>query len=69
MWLRIEQNEIYQPKDAQQLQVVRLEVQPRDRGAQIRPAFGGHNFLYVELNLQKLNHFSFALTVPRQWVH
>jgi len=67
MWLRIEQNEIYQPKDAQQLQVVRLEVQPRDRGGQIRPAFGRHNFLYVELNLQKLNHFSFALTVPRQW--
>jgi hypothetical protein len=69
MWLRIEQNEIYQPKNAEQLQVDRLEGQPRDRGAQIRPAFVRHNFLYVELRLHKLNHFSFALTVPGQWVH
>jgi hypothetical protein len=69
MWLRIEQNEIYQPKNAEQFQVVRREGQPHDCGAQIRPAFGRHNFLYVELKLLKLNHFSFALTVPGQWVH
>jgi len=69
MWLRIEQNETYQPKNAEQFQVVRREDQPHDRGAQIRPALGRHNFLYVELELHKLNHFSFALTVPGQWVH
>jgi len=69
MWPRIEQNEIYQPKNAEQFQAVRLEGQPRDRGAQIRSALGRHNFFYVELKLHKINHFSFALTVPGQGVH
>jgi len=69
MWRRLEQRKIHRPNHAEQLCLARLEGQPHERGAPIRPALGKHSFLYAELKLHQLNQFSFAPPVSGQRVH
>jgi hypothetical protein len=69
MWRLLEQRKIRRPSHTEELCLARLEGQPHDRVALMRPALGKHYFLYDELKPHQLNQFSFAPPIRGQKVH
>src|SRR5260370_13816676 len=60
MWRRLEQRKLHRPNYTKQLCPVRLESQPYDRAAMIRPVPGKHYFLCAETKLHPFDHVCFA---------